>query len=71
MVRWQRRAAVRQYNVVEALADGVLHASEALPGGTAPEFVHLQEIEVVVRGTREAGALAAPKRTDLRLLKSH
>jgi hypothetical protein len=71
IVRWQRQAVVRQYNVVEALEDGLLTTAEALPGGTAPEFVHFKEIDVDVRGTREAGALEEPKKISVRLLKSH
>jgi type II secretory pathway pseudopilin PulG len=71
IVRWQRQTVVRQYNVVEALEDGVIVPSEALDGGTAPEFVHFKEIDVDVKGLRVAGAFEEPKKTGVRLLKSH
>lgn len=69
LVTWERVGTVRQY-AVAAFEDGVLQPSEALPSGTATEYIHLKEIEVDVDGTRLPGALSLPQRMTARVLKS-
>lgn len=67
---WTRTTTVRQYSS-NALEDGTLDpATEALPAGTDPNFIHLKEILVELEGTREGGPLLPAKRIALRALKS-
>jgi type II secretory pathway pseudopilin PulG len=68
-VLWERVGTIRQY-AVAAFNDGVLQTSEALPFGTATEFVHFKEIEVAVDPTRAAGVLEVPERLTVHVLKS-
>lgn len=64
---WVRTARIRQFNFGD-LADGSL--DNPLPGSTAIEQVHLKEIEIEVRGTRNSGPFGGAKRMNVRMLRA-
>ena len=66
---WKRTTTVRQYHI-NALSDGQLQASEALPGGSDPAQVHLKEIEVAIESERGSNILGPPKSITVRVLKA-
>ncbi|HYO13621.1 MAG TPA: prepilin-type N-terminal cleavage/methylation domain-containing protein [Thermoanaerobaculia bacterium] len=66
-VIWLRTTRIRQFAVGDLL-DGTL--DNPLPGSFPPEHVHLKEIEVEVRGTRNGGPLGAAKRMNVRMLRA-
>lgn len=64
---WVRTARIRQFNF-DDLLDGSL--DNPLPGSTDPQFVHLKEIEIEVRGTRNSGPFGGAKRMSVRMLRA-
>lgn len=66
-VIWLRTTRIRQFAVGDLL-DGTL--DNPLPGSFPREHVHLKEIEVEVRGTRNGGPLGAAKRMNVRMLRA-
>lgn len=64
---WVRTARIRQFNFGD-LADGSL--DNPLSGSTPIEQVHLKEIEIEVRGTRNSGPLGGSKKINLRMLRA-
>jgi len=66
---WLLTTTIRQYPI-NALNDGKVEASEALPAGTLESFIHLKEIEVAAVGTRLAGPFGPSKRITLRVYKA-
>ena len=62
-VAWSRTTTVRQYNVRDLYDEGRL--VNPLPGGSAPNHVHLREVIVEVESEREAGALGAGRQVAL------
>jgi len=66
---WVRDTEVRQYGI-SALDDGVITEDEALPGGTAPIFVQLKQIEVEMQSGKADSAMGGISPLRFRLLKS-
>ncbi|MFP5288831.1 MAG: prepilin-type N-terminal cleavage/methylation domain-containing protein [Thermoanaerobaculia bacterium] len=64
---WVRTTRVRQFGVND-LIDGFL--DNPLPGSYPAEQIHLKEIEVEVRGTRDSGPFGGAKRTNVRMLRA-
>ena len=64
---WERITRVRQFSVND-LADGFL--DNPLSGSVPAEQIHLKEIEVEVRGTRNSGPFGGAKRTNVRMLRA-
>jgi Prokaryotic N-terminal methylation motif len=62
-----RTTRVRQFGVNDLL-DGFLDTP--LSGSFPAEQVHLKEIEVEVRGTRDSGPFGGAKRTNVRMLRA-
>lgn len=67
---WVRTTEVRQFGI-SALDDGVITDAEALPGGMAPIFVQLKEIEVQMASGKAATAAGGINAVRFRLLKSY
>ncbi|MES1241969.1 MAG: prepilin-type N-terminal cleavage/methylation domain-containing protein [Acidobacteriota bacterium] len=67
---WQRRIKVRQYNVNDYMADGLLN--NPLPGSADLGQVHIKEIEVEVWHARADTSLAfgSPNHFTVRMLKT-
>jgi hypothetical protein len=66
---WVRTTTIRQYHV-SALDDGILDPSEALPAGSAPEWVHLKQIVVEVENRRGAAVLRPDLEIGVQLVKA-
>lgn len=66
---WVRSTEVRQFGI-SALDDGVIRDDEALPGGTAPIFVQLKQIEVEMASGKADSAIGGISPMRFRLLKS-
>jgi type II secretory pathway pseudopilin PulG len=66
---WVRSTEVRQFGI-SALDDGVIKDDEALPGGTAPIFVQLKQIEVEMQSGKADSATGGISPLRFRLLKS-
>lgn len=64
---WVRTTRVRQFGVND-LIDGFL--DNPLSGSFPAEQIHLKEIEVEVRGTRDSGPFGGAKRTSVRMLRA-
>jgi type II secretory pathway pseudopilin PulG len=64
---WERTTRIRQFGVNDML-DGFL--DNPLPGGFDPDFIHLKEIEVEVRGTRNSGPFGGAKKMSVRMLRA-
>jgi type II secretory pathway pseudopilin PulG len=66
---WQREIQVRQFSIYDLKVDGRL--DDPLPAGTAPEDVHLREVQVIVEGARETGGpLGRSRRVVISRLKA-
>jgi prepilin-type N-terminal cleavage/methylation domain-containing protein len=66
---WVRTTTVRQYHV-SALDDGILDPAEALPAGSAPEWVHLKQIVVEVQNRRGAALVRPDLDLSVQLVKA-
>jgi hypothetical protein len=69
---WERTTTVRQFNIGDIINDAEDEQafSEPLDAAALPGFVHLKEITVEVRSSREAGLLGFPKSIVLRRYKA-
>jgi type II secretory pathway pseudopilin PulG len=66
---WVRNTEVMQFGI-SALDDGVIKDEEALPGGTAPIFVQLKQVEVEMVSGKADSAMGGISPVRFRLLKS-
>ncbi|MCP4664354.1 MAG: prepilin-type N-terminal cleavage/methylation domain-containing protein [bacterium] len=72
-VVWTRAVRVRQFNVGALGNPGDPDNTpfdEPLDGDASPDFVHLKEIRVDIRGTRQGGALGAGQNYSVTLYKA-
>lgn len=67
---WVRTTAVRQYHM-SALDDGLLEPeTEALEIGASPDWIHMKEIEVTIRGERSPPFSGLGRDLTFRILKT-
>ena len=74
VVQWERSVQIQQFSLSDIEADpvsGISSLDTPLTGNTAAELVHLKQVEVRVRGGREAGALGAGQDLTIRVLKAY
>ncbi len=68
--RWTRTTCVRQFSNDNVTDDGVLSDDEVLAFDADASLVHLKEIVVRVRGSRQSSVFGPAKRLTVRTLKA-